>query len=140
MPNALTREPHVLHTAKDYNAAMALIHALLKKDPPKGSREYRLLELYTLLVEDYEARHYPEPPDPSPQRMVDFMLTQHALTRANLVPYMGGKARVSEFFAGKRQLSIKQLKALRDLFHVSADVFLPAPRASRLTPRARKTA
>ena len=37
---------------------------------------------------------------------------------------MGGKARVSEFFAGRRRLSIEQVRALRDLLHIPADLLI----------------
>jgi HTH-type transcriptional regulator/antitoxin HigA len=84
-----------------------------------------LLELFTLLVEDYETRHIPEPPVPSPQAVVDFMLEQHRLTRADLSEHLGGRSRVSEFFAGKRALSTNQIKKLRDLLHIPADLLLP---------------
>jgi antitoxin component HigA of HigAB toxin-antitoxin module len=37
---------------------------------------------------------------------------------------MGGKARVSEFFAGKRRLSIEQVRALRDALGIPADLLV----------------
>lgn len=46
------------------------------------------------------------------------------MTRADLHAAMGGKARVSEFFAGKRRLSIEKIRALRDLLHIPADLLI----------------
>jgi HTH-type transcriptional regulator/antitoxin HigA len=52
------------------------------------------------------------------------MLKQKGMTRADLTESLGGKSRVSEFFAGKRALSTNQIKALRDLLGVPADLLL----------------
>ena len=52
------------------------------------------------------------------------LLEQRGMARAELAPYLGGRSRVSEFFAGKRPLSITQIQQLRQLFHVPADLLL----------------
>lgn len=52
------------------------------------------------------------------------MLEQHGMARAQLVPLLGGKARVSEFFSGKRRLSIEQIRALRDTLGIPADLLI----------------
>jgi transcriptional regulator with XRE-family HTH domain len=46
------------------------------------------------------------------------MLEQKGMTRADLADIMGGKSRVSEFFAAKRDLSINQIRALRDVLGI----------------------
>ena len=116
--------PRVLHNEKEYRVALEATRKLLERNPAKGTREFELLELFALLLEDYEARHVPEPPVPAPQAVVDFMLEQRGMTRAELGEHLGGRSRVSEFFAGKRALSTNQIKALRDLFGISADLLL----------------
>ncbi|MGQ0640591.1 MAG: helix-turn-helix domain-containing protein [Gemmatimonadaceae bacterium] len=121
----LDRRPRVLHNAKDYRTAVAAIDALLDRNAAKGTREYELLELFSLLVEDYETRHIPEPPIPTPEAVVDFMLEQRGMKRADLAAHFGGRSRVSDFFAGKRELSVGQIQTLRRLFGVSADLLLP---------------
>ena len=60
----------------------------------------------------------------TPQAVVDFLLEQRGMTRAGLARYLGGRSRVSEFFAGKRNVSLAQIRKLRELFNVPADVFL----------------
>jgi HTH-type transcriptional regulator/antitoxin HigA len=47
------------------------------------------------------------------------------MARADLARIMGGKSRVSEFFAGKRDLSISQVRALRDELGIPADLLIP---------------
>ena len=53
------------------------------------------------------------------------MLAQHGMTRAELAPVMGGRSRVSDFFSGKRALSLAQIAKLRDLLGIPADLLLP---------------
>ncbi len=77
---------HPIRTEKEYDAAIMEIDALLNHGAPKGSSHYDRLELLTVLVEAYEAEHYPEPENPSPQEMVTFMLEQKGMPRVALAP------------------------------------------------------
>ncbi len=60
----------------------------------------------------------------TPQSVVAFMLEQKGLTRTDPVPLMGGKARASEFFSGKRGLSMEQVRALRAHLGIPADLLI----------------
>lgn len=117
--------PHVLRNAREYRAAVTEIDRLLDADPKRGTPDHERLEFLSVLVEAYEDEHDPlDEAGGSPQSVVAFMLEQRGLTRADLHKAMGGKARVSEFFAGKRRLSIEQIRALRDLLHIPADLLI----------------
>ena len=63
-------------------------------------------------------------PKGTPQSVVDFMLDQRAMTRADLHTLMGGKVRVSEFFSGKRPLSTGQVRALHRELEIPADLLI----------------
>jgi HTH-type transcriptional regulator/antitoxin HigA len=104
--------PHVLRNDTEYEAAVAEIDRLLDRAPKRGTREYELLEFLSVLVEAYEAREEPFDEALTAQELVDFMLEQKGWTRSDLADFMGGKSRVSEFFAGKRQLSKTQIDVL----------------------------
>lgn len=115
--------PHVLRSAAEYDAAVAEIDRLLDADPQPGASDYDRLELLSLLVEDYEARHNPiDDSDLTPQQVVDFVLEQRGMTRAELAPLMGGRSRVSDFFNGRRALSKGQIEALREHLRIPADL------------------
>lgn len=117
--------PHVLRNAKEYRAAVAEIDALLDADPKRGTSDYDRLEFLSVLVEAYEDAHDPiDERGLTPQGIVSFMLEQRGMTRAELYNLMGGKSRVSEFFAGKRRLSVEQVRALRDLLGIPADLLI----------------
>jgi HTH-type transcriptional regulator/antitoxin HigA len=115
--------PHVLRTEDDYQGAVAEIDRLLDLDPQAPSPEYDRLELLSVLVEEYEARHHPiDDSNLTPQDVVDFVLQQRGMTRAELAPLMGGRSRVSDFFNGKRPLSRGQMDALRKHLNIPADL------------------
>ena len=117
--------PHVLRNAREYRAAVSEIDGLLDADPRRGTADFERLEFLSVLVEAYEDKHDPlDEAEGSPQSIVAFMVEQRGLTRADLMDAMGGKGRVSEFFAGKRRLSIEQVRALRDLLHIPADLLI----------------
>lgn len=56
-------EAKVIKNETDYQAALAYVAGLMDAAP--GSREEEELELFSLLVEQYEQEHFPiAPPDP----------------------------------------------------------------------------
>lgn len=117
-------QPHVLRNAREYRAAVAEVDTLLDQDPPRGSAAYERLEFLSVLLADYEDRHHPVDETGTPQSIVDFMLEQRGMTRADLAELMGGRARVSEFFAGKRRLSITQIQRIRETLGIPADLLI----------------
>jgi len=126
-------KPHVLRTGDEYASAVREIDALLAEGAPKpGSEDADRLQLLSVLVEAYETEHEPPMPDVGPVELVRFMLEQHDMTRADLAPLMGGKARVSEFFSGPRSLSIAQLRRLSTTLRIPADLLImPEPATQR---------
>jgi HTH-type transcriptional regulator/antitoxin HigA len=116
--------PHVLRNGREYNAAVGEVEQLLDAQPKKGTRDYERLEFLSVLIQAYEEKHVERLRDPTPQEIVDFMLEQKGLTRAELAEVMGGRSRVSDFFRGVRALSTSQIKALRELLGIPADLLL----------------
>jgi HTH-type transcriptional regulator/antitoxin HigA len=117
--------PHVLRTEEEFAAAVAEIDRLVDLDPQESTTEFDRLELLSLLVEDYEARYHPiDTSDLTPQDVVDFMLEQRGMSRADLAPLMGGRSRVSDFFNGRRALSKGQIEALREHLGIPADLLI----------------
>lgn len=117
-------KPHVLRNAREYRAAVTEIDELLDANPRRGTEAYERLEFLSVLVQSFEDEHEPLDESGTPQSIVDFMLEQRGMTRAELATLMGGRARVSEFFAGKRRLSITQIAALRSALGIPADLLI----------------
>jgi len=134
-------KPHVLRNDAEYDAAVAEMDALIDRDPPPppGSPESDRLEFLSVLVEAYDEEHHAVGASATPQAVLDFLLDQQGMTRAHLAGLLGGRSRVSEFFAGKRRLSLSQIQRLRQLLHVPADLLLEEP-ATRPRVRSRKQA
>ena len=118
-------KPHVLRNSREYRTAIREIDELLDADPARGSEAFDRLEFLSVLVEAYEDEHDPlDESGGTPQSAVAFMLEQKGMTRTDLHPLMGGKARVSEFFSGKRRLSMEQSRSLRRELGLPADLLI----------------
>lgn len=117
------RKPHLLRDEMEYSAALEEIERLLELDPEPYPEEYERLEFLSLLVERYEDEVYPID-NADPREAVDFMLEQKDMARADLADLLGGKSRVSEFFSGKRRLSLGQVRALSEALGIPADILI----------------
>lgn len=113
-----------IRTKAEYEAALREAEQLVQLDPAARTDDGARLEGLALLIQAYEAAHFPVQDDVSPQDIVDFVLEQRDMTRTDLCDLMGGKSRVSEFFSGKRALSIEQVRALWQTLHIPPELLL----------------
>jgi len=111
---------------KDYRAALARIDALM--DARAGSREADELDVLATLVDAYESRRYPIAA-PSPIDAVLFRMEQAGLTRRDLEPMIGSRARVSEVLSGKRSLTLVMIQKLHAHLGIPADSLIGLPEA-----------
>ena len=79
--------------AEDLAKALVEIGNLLDAQP--GSAGEARLEVLSVLVRDYEARHYPIPP-PDTVEAIKFRLEQQGLTSKALEGVIGSRTRVFE--------------------------------------------
>ena len=80
-------------------------------DAPEGSEEADKLELLSTLVEIYEEKHFPIP-ESDPISAIEFWMDQNDLTRKELEPYIGTRARVAEILNRKRPLTLPMIRKL----------------------------
>ncbi len=100
-----------LKTEKDYKAALKEIDQLIDSSP--GSPNHDRLEVLSVLVEAYEEQNHPiYTDDIEPVDIIKFWLEQNGLTRKDLEPFLGSRAKVSEVLSGKRALSITMIRRL----------------------------
>jgi len=110
-----------IRTKRDYQAALKLAEALW--DAPEGSAEADRLDVLTLLIQDYEAKHHPIP-DPDPIDFLHGVMEQRGLSRRNLEPYIGSRARVAEVLNRVRPLTLGMIRRLSDGLGLPADVLV----------------
>lgn len=99
-----------IRTEKDYEEALAQIDAIFDAQP--GTPEGDLLEVLTILVEAYEEEHYPIAP-PDPIDAIEFHMERLRLSRRDLEPYIGSRARVSEILNRRRPLTLAMIRKLQ---------------------------
>ena len=120
--------PHVLRNEDEYNAALGEIDHLLDADPAPDSEAYERLEFLSVLVQAYEDIRFPVDDTMDPREIVAFMLEQKGLSRSDLAEWLGGRSRVSEFFSGRRNLSLRQIAALTENMNIPADLLIARDR------------
>jgi HTH-type transcriptional regulator / antitoxin HigA len=110
-----------IRTKADYNNALAELERLW--GAKSGTREGDRLDVLATLIDAYEARHYPmDPPDPI--EAIQFRMEQQGLTRKDLEPLIGSRARVAEVMNRKRNLSIDMIRRLHEALGISAEVLI----------------
>lgn len=86
---------------------------------PEGDR----LDVLTTLVEAWEERASPIT-DPDPIAAILFMMEQKGLTRRDLEPAIGSRARVAEVMNRKRMLTLPMIRRLADLLNLPASILI----------------
>ena len=110
-----------IHDDNDHERALAEVEALW--GAAEGSPDAERLEVLLTLVNAYEAEQHPiDPPDPV--EAIRFRMEQQGLTRKDLEPLIGGRARVSEVLNHKRPLTLAMIRRLRRALGISADVLV----------------
>jgi HTH-type transcriptional regulator/antitoxin HigA len=72
--------------------------------------------------------------------VIRYLMDQHGLSRADMVPILGTASRVSEVLSGKKELSMTMVQRLRARFGVPADVLLPPLRKTKARRAAKRKA
>lgn len=96
----------------DYDKALQIVEELMDAEP--GTEAFDLLEVWTTLIEEYEAKHHPID-FPDPVEAIKFRMEQEGLKQKDVAEILGGsKSRVSELLNRKRGLTIEMIRRLHD--------------------------
>lgn len=112
---------HPIRNEEDYETALEEIEQLWEAEP--GTPEADRLDILVLLVEAYEEEHY-SIPLPDPIEMILHVMEAKGLTRRDLEPYLGSRARVSEILNRRRPLSLDMIRKLQSGLGIPADVLV----------------
>ena len=107
----------------EYDCAVERLNHLLDE---VGTDEqhplYTLLDTLGTLLHAYEEQHHPMP-DCSGVDVLRSLMDEHGLSQSD-VPEVGSQGVVSDILRGKRELNVRQIRALAKRFQVSPAVFI----------------
>ena len=112
---------HPIKTEADYHAALAEVERLFAAEPdtPEGDR----LDILTTLIQAYEVQTTPILV-PDPIEAITYYLESRGLSRRDLEPYVGSRARVSEVLNRKRTLTLEMIRRLHAGLGIPAEVLI----------------
>lgn len=106
---------------RDYRRILKEIDRLMdaKANTPAGDR----LDVLATLAEAWEEKHHPiDAPDPV--EAIRFAMEQQGLSRRDLEPYIGSRARVAEVLNRKRLLTLPMIRRLHSGLGIAAEVLI----------------
>ena len=98
-----------IKTKREHAAALKEIETLW--DAPEGSPIADRLAVMVILAENYEREHFPIA-DPEPIEFIEHVMASRGLTRKDLEPYIGSRARVAEVLNRVRPLTLDMIRRL----------------------------
>ncbi|MFN0299583.1 MAG: type II toxin-antitoxin system HigA family antitoxin [Burkholderiales bacterium] len=110
-----------IRTKREHAAALKEVEALW--DAAAGSSEADRLAVLVILIENYEREHFPIP-DPDPIEFLDHVMESRGLTRKDLEPYIGSRARVAEVLNRVRPLTLDMIRRLSTGLGLPAEVLI----------------
>jgi len=114
--------PAVIHSEKENEHYTELLEELDHKTGKLTPAEQRLTELLTLLIEDFEEKHYSLKPATGVDALQELM-DANDLKQKDLVDVFGTPSIISEVLSGKRKLTTEHIRKLSRRFRVSPELF-----------------
>ena len=112
-----------IRNEREYDNAVNRLNELLDEIGANTRHPlYGLLDALGTLLHAYEERRHPMP-ESTGADMLRYFMEEHGLTQSDL-PEVGSQGVVSEVLRGKRELNVRQIRALAARFHVSPAVFV----------------
>jgi HTH-type transcriptional regulator / antitoxin HigA len=113
--------PRVIHSDAQNAAFAARLEEIVFKETLSPAEE-ELVELLTLLIEEYEKRRFPVEAA-TPTEVLGELITAHSLKQKDLADIFGAESTVSAVLNGKRPLTRDHIEKLSQRFNVSPAVF-----------------
>jgi len=106
----------------DYDRLVAQMNLLIDEVGTDETHPlYEFLDTMGTIIHAYEEKHYPIP-EANGAGVLQYLMAEHGLRQSDL-PEVGSQGVVSEILSGKRELNVRQIRALAQRFHVSPAVF-----------------
>jgi HTH-type transcriptional regulator/antitoxin HigA len=117
-----TTLPTIIRSEAENERHIAMLEGLDRKGSRMSAAERRMAELLTLLIEDFEERHYALKAA-APIDILNELMLANDLKQKDLLDVFGTPSIVSEVLHGKRRLTTEHIRNLSKRFHVSPEVF-----------------
>ena len=105
----------------DYDKALVRMEKIF--DAPADTKEGDEAEILSLLIEQYEQKHYPIGA-PDPIEAIKVRMEDMNMKQADLIGVIGGKSRVSEVLHKRRKLTVEMVRNLTTKLRLSADILI----------------
>ncbi len=116
--------PKLIETEDEYDRFLAVAERLTFKQE-QTPEESALYDLVTMLVETYEAQHYPIDRS-SPVEVLEHIIESSGIDRSELVGMFGSDEILERILTGRDLISSTQAKALAERFKLAPQIFLNA--------------
>jgi HTH-type transcriptional regulator/antitoxin HigA len=114
--------PAVIRSEAENERYISMLEELDSKGNRMSAAERRMAELLTLLIEDFEEKHYALKPA-SPIEILNELMLANNLKQKDLLDIFVTPSIVSEVLNGKRSLNTGHIRKLSRRFRVSPEVF-----------------
>jgi len=114
-------KPEVIHEEGQNGTFVARLEELTSKQVVSPAEE-KLIELLTVLIENFEAQHYPVQGS-GPLDVIRHLMEENHLRQKDLVDVFGTESIVSDVLNGKRDLAKDHIRKLSERFGVSPALF-----------------
>ena len=114
--------PAVIRSEAENERHIAMLEELDRKGSRMSAAERRMAELLTLLIDDFEEKHYALKAA-GPIDVLNELMLANSLRQKDLLDVFGTPSIVSEVLRGKRKLTTEHMRRLSRRFHVSPEVF-----------------
>lgn len=114
-------KPEVVHDEALNDAYIARLEELTSRATVTGP-EAKLIELLTVLIEDFETKHCPVSAS-GPLDVVRHLMAENGLRQKDLADVFGTESIVSDVLNGKRDLAKDHIRKLSERFGVSPALF-----------------
>lgn len=111
----------ILKTKKDYLQAIARFEEIFQGKA--GTKECDESDVLSLLIRDYEDKHYVINA-PSPLDAIKYRMEQQGLTNKDMAKILGHQSRVTDIFKKNRRLNLQMVRKLHRSLNIPLETLI----------------
>lgn len=100
-----------LQNEDEYQAALKAVRCYFDAEPASDTPEAAHFDALVLLIEHYEARHFPIP-RAAPVDVLKSVMAANNYNRADLIEVIGSKSRAADLLNGRRDINLDQIRKI----------------------------